>query len=140
MVFQAELLFSTGSAELGHSGSRHLTQLATTLQELADRIPPEIDWILRIDGHTDRVPVTSGRFASNWELSTARAIPVVPFLSSQGIPEAHTAAAGFSKFHPLDSAYTPAAYRKNRRIEIKLTAADGAADRFCAIQGNPWRL
>ena len=121
-VFQAELLFSTGSAALGRAGSRHLTQLAATLKELADQIPPEIDWILRIDGHTDRVPVTSGRFPSNWELSTARAVSVVRFLSSQGIPETHMAAAGFSKFHPLDPADTPAAYRKNRRIEIKLTA------------------
>jgi chemotaxis protein MotB len=121
-VFQAELLFATGSAALGTAGIHHLTQLAATLDDLADRIPPEIDWILRIDGHTDRVPVTSGRFPSNWELSTARAVSVVRFLSSQGIPETHMAAAGFSKFHPLDPADTPAAYRKNRRIEIKLTA------------------
>lgn len=121
-VFQAELLFATGSAELGTAGIHHLTQLAATLGDLAGRIPPEINWILRIDGHTDRVPVTSGRFPSNWELSTARAVSVVRFLSSQGIPETHMAAAGFSKFHPLDPADTPAAYRKNRRIEIKLTA------------------
>ena len=121
-VFQAELLFATGSAELGTAGIHHLSQLATTLNELAVRIPPEIDWILRIDGRTDRVPVTSGRFPSNWELSTARAVSVVRFLSSQGIPETHMAAAGFSKFHPLDPADTPAAYRKKRRIEIKLTA------------------
>lgn len=121
-VFQAELLFSTGSAELGNAGMHHLSQLALTLKELADKIPPEINWILRIDGHTDRVPVTSGRFSSNWELSTARAVSVVRFLSSQGIPETHMAAAGFSKFHPLDPTDTPEAYRKNRRIEIKLTA------------------
>jgi len=121
-VFQAELLFSTGSAELGPAGIHHLTQLAATLNELVIRIPPEIDWILRIDGHTDRVPVTSGRFPSNWELSTARAVSVVRFLSSQGILESHMAAAGFSKFHPLDPADTPAAYRKNRRIELKFTA------------------
>jgi chemotaxis protein MotB len=121
-VFQAELLFATGSAELGTAGIHHLTQLAATLNELVVRIPPEIDWILRIDGHTDRVPVTSGRFPSNWELSTARAVSVVRFLSSQGIPETHMAAAGFSKFHPLDPADTSAAYRKNRRIEIKVTA------------------
>jgi chemotaxis protein MotB len=121
-VFQAELLFSSGSAALGEAGTRHLTQLAATLNDLAGRIPPEIDWILRIDGHTDRVPVTSGRFPSNWELSTSRAVSVVRFLSTQGIPESHMAAAGFSKFHPLDPADTPAAYRKNRRIEIKLTA------------------
>jgi chemotaxis protein MotB len=121
-VFQAELLFASGSAALEKEGIHHLTQLAATLKELAHRIPPEIDWILRIDGHTDRVPVTSGRFSSNWELSTVRAVSVVRFLSSQGIPETHMAAAGFSKFHPLDPADTPSAYRKNRRIEIKLTA------------------
>jgi chemotaxis protein MotB len=121
-VFQAELLFASGSAQLGADGVHHLSQLATTLKALATKIPTEIDWILRIDGHTDRVPVTSGRFASNWELSTARAVSVVRFLSSQGIPQKHMAAAGFSKFHPLDPADTPQAYRKNRRIEIKLTS------------------
>ncbi len=121
-VFQAELLFSSGSATLEKEGIRHLSQLAATLNELAGRIPKEIDWILRIDGHTDRVPVTSGRFASNWELSTARAVSVVRFLAGQGIAERHMAAAGFSKFHPLDSSNTPEAYRKNRRIEIKLTS------------------
>lgn len=121
-VFQAELLFASGSATLGEAGIHHLSQLASTLKQLATKIPPEIDWIVRIDGHTDRVPVTSGRFASNWELSTARAVSVVRFLSSQGIPQSHMAAAGFSKFHPLDPADTPEAYRKNRRIEIKLTS------------------
>lgn len=121
-VFQAELLFASGSDALGEEGAHHLSQLAATLKELAVKIPPEINWILRIDGHTDRVPVTSGRFPSNWELSTARAVSVVRFLSSQGIPENHMAAAGFSKFHPLDPADSPEAYRKNRRIEIKLTS------------------
>jgi chemotaxis protein MotB len=121
-VFQAELLFTSGSATLGEVGCRHLSRLAATLIDLAAKIPPEIEWILRIDGHTDCVPVTSGRFASNWELSTARAISVVRFLSAQGIPEAHMAAAGFGKFHPIDPADTPEAYRKNRRIEIKLTS------------------
>lgn len=121
-VFQAELLFASGSAALGKEGIQHLTRLAATLKELAGKIPPEINWILRIDGHTDRVPVTSGRFPSNWELSTGRAVSVVRFLSTQGVPDTHMAAAGFSKFHPLDPADTLAAYRKNRRIEIKLTA------------------
>ncbi len=121
-VFQAELLFASGSAELGQEGARHLTRLATVLHETALKIPAEIDWILRIDGHTDRLPVRSGRFASNWELSTARAVSVVRFLSGQGISESHMAAAGFSKFHPLDPADTPEAYRRNRRIEIKLTS------------------
>jgi chemotaxis protein MotB len=121
-VFPAELLFASGSAVLGGEGSRHLSKLADTLKQVAGQIPREIDWILRIDGHTDRVPITSGRFSSNWELSTARALSVVQFLAGQGIPEAHMAAAGFSKFHPLDPSDSPEAYRKNRRIEIKLTS------------------
>jgi chemotaxis protein MotB len=121
-VLQSELLFASGSAQLGQKGIRELTRLVPALKALAAKIPPGIDWILRIDGHTDRTPVTSGKFASNWELSTARAVSVVRFLSSQGIPEEHMAAAGFSKFHPIDPADTPQAYRKNRRIEIKLTS------------------
>lgn len=121
-VFQAELLFASGSAVLGDAGIRHLSQLANTLQDVVIQIPTNIDWILRIDGHTDRMPVTSGRFSSNWELSAARALSVVQFLAGQGIPETHMAAAGFSKFHPLDPSDSPAAYRKNRRIEIKLTS------------------
>jgi chemotaxis protein MotB len=121
-VLQAELLFASGSAELGQAGQKHLIQLAKTLRAISKKIPKEINWILRIDGHTDRVPVTSGRYASNWELSTARAVSVVDFLARQGIAEDHMAAAGFSKFHPLDPADTPEAYRKNRRIEIKLTS------------------
>jgi chemotaxis protein MotB len=76
---------------------------------------------LQIDGHSDKVPIRNEFFASNWELSMARALSVVRFLSRQGIPENRMAAAGFSKYHPIDPADTPEAYRKNRRIEIKLT-------------------
>lgn len=121
-VFQAELLFASGSADLGEAGKAHLTKLAATLHDISGQIQKDIDWILRIDGHTDRVPIYGGRYASNWELSTARALSVVRFLAQQGIPENRMAAVGFSKFHPLDPADTPGAYRKNRRIEIKLTA------------------
>ena len=121
-LFQAELLFASGSAELGDQGRSYLARLAAVLKDLMGKIPNDINWILRIDGHTDRVPTHSERFASNWELSTARAVSVVRFLADQGIPEARMAAAGFSKFHPLDPADTPEAYRKNRRIEIKLTS------------------
>jgi len=77
---------------------------------------------LRIDGHTDRIPIHNEIFASNWELSTARAVSVVKFLSQNGIPKNRLAAAGFSKYHPIDPADTPEAYKKNRRIEIKLTS------------------
>jgi len=121
-VLQAGLLFESGSAYLGIQGRTHLTTLAETLLEISRKIPDEINWILRIDGHTDRVPINNEAFASNWELSAARAVSVVRFLSENGIPEKRMAAAGFSKYHPLDPADTPEAYQKNRRIEIKLTS------------------
>jgi len=121
-VLQAELLFDSGSAKLGDEGRRHLTQLAAFLRQLSGEIPQDIDWILRIDGHTDRVPIHNEQFPSNWELSTARALSVVQFLADQGISENRMAAAGFSQFHPIDLADTADAYRKNRRIEIKLTS------------------
>lgn len=121
-VFQTELLFDSGSAALQPEGRKHLKRLAGVLQDVSKEIPDDIDWVLRIDGHTDRLPIQTERFQSNWELSTARAVEVVQFLAEQDIPEDRMAAAGFSQFHPLDPADTPEAYRINRRIEIKLTA------------------
>jgi chemotaxis protein MotB len=121
-VFQSELLFASGSADLGEEGQKHLKALSLTMLALLKKIPEEIDWILRVDGHTDRLPAHRTRFGSNWELSTARAVSVVRFLVSQGIEEERMAAAGFGEFHPLDPADTDEAYRKNRRIEIKLTS------------------
>lgn len=121
-VFQSELLFASGSADLGEKGRRHLSELAVILRELSNKIPQDIKWILRVDGHTDRVPINNENFASNWQLSTARAVSVVRFLAVQGIPQHRMAATGFGQFHPLDPADTAAAYRKNRRIEIKLTS------------------
>lgn len=121
-VFQAELLFDSGSAALRENGEAHLRKLAIALREVAAQIPHDINWILRIDGHTDRVPINTSNFRSNWELSTARALAVVRFLAGEGIPEKRMAAAGFSKFHPLDPQDTAEAYQLNRRIEIKLTS------------------
>jgi chemotaxis protein MotB len=121
-VLQSELLFASGSAELEEPGRRELTKLAATLRELAGRIPADIDWILRVDGHTDRVPINTPRYPSNWELSTARAVAVVRFLAAQGIAPKRLSASGFGEFHPLDSADTPEALARNRRIEFKLTA------------------
>jgi chemotaxis protein MotB len=120
-VFQAELLFASGSATLGDAGKKHLATLAETLILVAKKIPDDINWILRIDGHSDKVPINNEFFSSNWELSAARALSVVQFLSRQGIAEKRMAAAGFSKYHPIDPADTKEAYQKNRRIEIKLT-------------------
>lgn len=121
-LLQAELLFPSGTAELGERGRVQLKQVAALLQQLIPSIPGDLPWILRVDGHTDRVPIHSEKFASNWELSMARAVSVVRYLAEQGIPEERMVAAGFSKFHPIDLADTEEAYRKNRRIEIKLTS------------------
>jgi chemotaxis protein MotB len=120
-VFQSEVLFGTGEAEIGAEGARQLAQLADTLIGIADEIPDELPWVLQVDGHTDRRPISTARFPSNWELSAARAISVAQFLVSQGIPPDRVAARGFAQFQPLDPADTLEAYRRNRRIEIKLT-------------------
>ena len=120
-VLQSELLFASGSAQIGRTGRRELIQLATALKGLAALIPDDVDWILRIDGHTDRVPIVTTDFASNWELSTARAVSVVEFLVEQGIPPDRLAATGFGEFQPLDDRRDEIAYRRNRRIEFKLT-------------------
>ena len=120
-VFQSEVLFETGSAELGEPGQRQLAQLAQTLNEIAPRIPKDLPWVLRVDGHTDRVPIHTPEFPSNWELSTARAISVVRFLMDQGIAADHLAATGFGEYQPLDPGLSADALRRNRRIELKLT-------------------
>lgn len=118
-VFQSELLFATGSAELGPDGLAQVRQLAVTLQELNKEIPKSLKWVLRVDGHTDKRPIT-GKYRSNWELSTARAITVVRTLIAYGIPADHLAAAGFGEFQPIDGGDTEAAWAKNRRIELRL--------------------
>ncbi|MCP5304693.1 MAG: peptidoglycan -binding protein [Chromatiaceae bacterium] len=121
-VLPSELLFGSGSATLGDDGRVELAKLAATLRDLVARIPPEIDWILRIDGHTDRVPINTTEYRSNWELSTARAVSVLHFLIDQGIPPDRLSAAGFGEFHPIDPADSVEAYSRNRRIELKLTS------------------
>ena len=120
-VFQSEVLFESASAEIGESGQAQLEQLANGLKEIALKIPPDINWILRIDGHTDQIPIFTAKFPSNWELSSARAISVVNFLIDQGIPPNRLAAAGFAEYQPLDPRGDEIAYRRNRRIELKLT-------------------
>ena len=119
-VFQSEVLFASGSAELGLDGQRQLGQLARTLLDIARTIPPDVNWILRIDGHTDNVPIKSVQFGSNWDLSAARAISVVRYLATQGVPEERLAAAGFGEFQPLEAGNSAAARGRNRRIELKL--------------------
>jgi chemotaxis protein MotB len=120
-VFQSEVLFDTGSAAMRPEGKVELDKLAAAIAELEKQIPPEIAWVLRIDGHTDVRPISSPQFPSNWELSSARAISVVQYLISKGISPQRLVAAGFGEFQPLDNATTEEAYRRNRRIELKLT-------------------
>ena len=119
-VFQSEVLFGSGSADLGAEGQTKLAELAKTLIDIAQKIPTGIDWLLRVDGHTDSRPITTAQFASNWELSSARAISVVKFLESQGIPANRLVAAGFAEYRPLDTGTDEAALQRNRRIELKL--------------------
>ena len=121
-VFQSEVLFPSGSADLQPEGQRQLGQLAVTLQDVARRIPAEINWVLQVDGHTDRRPISTSQFPSNWELSSARAISVVKFLTSRGIAPDRLSATGFGEFHPLDVREDEIGFRRNRRIELKLTS------------------
>lgn len=120
-VFQSEVLFASGEAELGPAGQNQMESLARTLREVSAKFPKDIDWILRVDGHTDKRPISTAQFASNWELSSARAISVVNFLIDHGIAPHRLAATGFGEFQPLDTGEDEIAYRRNRRIELKLT-------------------
>ncbi len=120
-VFQSEVLFDKGAAEINLAGLAEIGTLATAIQELEKQIPPDIAWVLRVDGHTDIDPIRTAQFESNWELSAARAIAVVKALIAQGIPPNRLVAAGFGEFQPIDPADTDEAKAKNRRIELKLT-------------------
>ncbi len=120
-VFQSEVLFPGGSATLSPAGEEQVRTLATTLKGIVPEIPADIAWLLRVDGHADHDPITGGPFASNWELSSQRAITVVKLLITSGIPAEHLAATGFADFQPLQAGSTPDAYARNRRIELRLT-------------------
>ncbi|MEM9625055.1 MAG: peptidoglycan -binding protein [Pseudomonadota bacterium] len=120
-VFQSEILFPSGSDELETSGEDELRALAQSLKEISDEIPSELPWVLQINGHTDRRPIRTADFASNWELSAARATTVGKFLIREGIPPERIAVAGFAQYQPLDQRNDEIAYRRNRRIEVKLT-------------------
>ncbi len=120
-VFQSEVLFPTASDELNPEGEKTLRRLADTLKQIAPKIPPDLHWVLEVDGYTDKRPISTARFPSNWELSTARATAVVKFLVANGIAPDHVSATGFGEFQPIDPGTTEAAYAKNRRIEFKLT-------------------
>ena len=120
-VFQSEVLFSSGSDVLQAAGQDEMRKLAEAIIQLNREIPSDINWIIRVDGHTDNVPVSSGRFADNWQLSSARAAAVVRFLVSAGVPPQRLAATGFGEFQPLVAGNDADSRARNRRIELKLT-------------------
>ena len=120
-VFQAEVLFDPGGADLSDDAKKQLVPVFSALKDIAAKIPSDIPWVLEIEGHTDHRAIHNDLFASNWELSTARAISVVRYAIDQGIPADHLAAAGFADKQPIDTGTGDDAYRKNRRIELKLT-------------------
>jgi chemotaxis protein MotB len=121
-VFQSEVFFDSGAAVLRPDGRAELDKLADAMLELEKQIPPEINWVLRVDGHTDTRPVSAtSPYKSNWELSAARAISVVQYLISKGISPQRLVAAGFGEFQPIDPGNTEEAFSRNRRIELKLT-------------------
>jgi chemotaxis protein MotB len=120
-VLQSELFFDTGKADLLPEARNELDNVATALTGLEKQIPTDIPWVLRVDGHTDVRPISGGQFKSNWDLSAARAIAVVQYLIGKGVSPQRLVAAGFGEFQPIDTATTDEAYRRNRRIEFKLT-------------------
>ncbi|MEZ0283238.1 peptidoglycan -binding protein [Methyloceanibacter sp.] len=120
-IFPSDVLFDSGSDVLRPEAHDQIAKLASALTELEGKIPPDIAWVMRVDGHTDINPIATPQFPSNWELSSARAISVVRYLMSQGVKPERLVAAGFGEFQPLDPATSPEAMRKNRRIELKLT-------------------
>lgn len=120
-VFQSEVLFPVGSAELTPTGIGQMADLAASIKDIAKTIPPTLPWVLRVDGHTDPQPLKGGAFASNWELSAARAIIVVKLLVAFGVPPERLAATGFGEYQPFAPGDTPDVYAKDRRIELRLT-------------------
>ncbi len=120
-VFQSEVLFAAGEAAISSEGQVELSKLASAIKDLESQIPADVSWVLRIDGHTDKRPINTPEFPSNWELSAARAISVAKFMIAEGVSARHLVPAGFGEFSPIDPAETEAAYRRNRRIEFKLT-------------------
>jgi len=122
-VFSSEVLFAPGEAELSAAGRGQIANVADILSDVIDDIPPEIDWVLQVDGHTDDVPVRPGAaFADNWELSQARALSVVRYMiDALGLPPARLSANGFGQYQPVNPADTAEARAQNRRIELKFT-------------------
>jgi chemotaxis protein MotB len=120
-VLPSEVLFEKGKADLTAEGKAQIDKIHLALTEVAQEIPPEIPWVLRVDGHTDKRPISSPQFRSNWDLSAARAIAVVQYLIGKGFSPQHILAGAFGEFQPIDEGESDEALRRNRRIELKIT-------------------
>jgi len=122
-IFSSEVLFGSASVELADDGKAQIARVAEILADVSDSIPPEIDWVIRVDGHTDKIPLSgTGRYRDNWELSQARALSVVQYMIDDlGFPPNRLAATGFGEFQPIALGDSPEALAQNRRIELKLT-------------------
>ena len=121
-IFESELLFDSASADLQENGKEKLKQIAMTLMETTNQIPSDIDWIIQVEGHTDKRPIKTMQYPSNWELSSARANSVLKLLLEIGFPSNRLAAAGYGEFYPISDGETKEDYQQNRRIELKLTS------------------
>lgn len=121
-VFQSEVLFTSGESDLSGGGRGDLDKFAQVYQQVASQIPKDLPVIIEVQGHTDKVPIRTARYRSNWELSTQRALGVVNYLIERGIPPNRLAAVGMGEFHPVDTSENPQSYRRNRRIELKITS------------------
>ena len=138
-VLQSEVFFDTSRADLKPEGRAELDKVAGAIVELESQIPPDIGWVLRVDGHTDVRPISGGQFKSNWDLSAARAIAVVQYLIDKGVQPDRLVAAAFGQYQPIDTGTTEDAYRRNRRIEFKLTERliSSLRSRLRHPQGSP---
>jgi len=121
-VFETDVLFASASAELNPAGERQLVEIADAIQEISGDIPDDLNWVIRVDGHTDSRPISTPEFPSNWHLSAERAISVVDFFTDEGVPPDRLVAAGFADHYPIARGDSEAAYSRNRRIELKLTS------------------
>ena len=121
-IFESELLFDSGSSTLQSQGEKQLLQIAKTLKQTTDQIPDDINWLIQVEGHTDKRPIQTLQFPSNWELSTARANSVLKILLQNGFAPNRLSAAGYGEFYPITLGETEKDYRQNRRIELKLTS------------------
>ena len=138
-VFESSVPFDVGKADISPAGKQSLDSLAAAVLDLEREIPPDIPWILRVDGHTDNRPVgAGGQYKSNWELSAARAVSVVQYLINKGVEADRLAAAGFGEFQPLDQGTDDELLARNRRIELKLTERRAPRPAPCAT--SPRRI